>query len=366
MLAEVTDIDLAARQVSARMASGQASVGYDELIVAAGSVTSFFGNDEFARHAHGLKTLEDAIALRGRIFGAFEMAEEQTDPAARQQWMTFVVIGAGPTGVEMAGQIAELAHRALRGNFRAIDPAEARIILVDMAPAPLGSFGHKLSAKAARQLERLGVDLRLNTAVAGMDGESVTLRDEQGRETRVPTHCIVWSAGVGTSPLAASLAAQTGAEVNRRGQVAVLADLTLPGHPEVHVIGDMASAQDLPGVAQVAIQGGKHAAAQIKRRLAGEPAGEPFRYRDKGSLATISRYHAVADVGPVRTGGLLAWVLWLIVHLMYLVGFKNRLTTLIHWAVSFVGASRSERAAAAPDWRAEAEPAESAEAEPAK
>jgi NADH dehydrogenase len=350
LLAEVTAIDLANRTVTADAAGGETIVSYDELVVAAGSITHYFGNEAFATHSRGLKTLDDALEQRGRIFGAFEMAEAEADPAARDAWMTFVVIGAGPTGVEMAGQIAELSQRALKDNYRNIDPAKARIVLIDMASAPLGTFGHKLSDKAAKQLKRLGVQLWLDTSVADMDDSSVLLRDKQGRETRVPTHCIIWSAGVGTSELAAMLAKQVGATLNRRGQVPVLPDLTLPGHPEVHVVGDMAALDDLPGVAQVAIQGGKYAAEAIKRRLRGAAPQAKFHYHDKGSLATVSRFSAVADVGPIQMGGFVAWVLWLIVHLMYLVGFKNRLTTLFHWFVSFVGSSRSERTGAAPDW----------------
>jgi NADH dehydrogenase len=356
LLAEVEGIDLSARSVSTRSPVGHRTVGYDELIVAAGSVTSFFGHDEFAAYARPLKTLDDALELRGRIFGAFEVAEDEPDPEKRLPWMTFVVIGAGPTGVEMAGQLAELAHRALRDNFCMIDPAQAKIILVDRAPAPLGTFGRKLSHKAAGKLAGLGVELRLGSSVVAMSSDSVTLSDEHGHRGVVATRCIVWSAGVGTSPLAATLAEQTGATLTRRGQVPVQPDLTLPGHPEVHVIGDMAALDELPGVAQVAIQGGKYAAGQIARRARGEDLGPPFRYHDKGSLATISRFDAVAEVGRVRTDGFLAWSLWLAVHLLYMVGFKGRVSTLFHWMVSFVGRGRAERAARKPQWPVLAEP----------
>jgi NADH dehydrogenase len=350
MLGDVTAIDLEARTITAAALGGATIVDYDELIVAAGSITSYFGNDRFAEHAPGLKTLNDALELRGRIFGAFEMAEIETDPDLRAQWLTFVIVGAGPTGVEMAGQIAELAHRALVGQFRSIDTRDARIVLLDAASAPLGTFGHKLSAKAAAQLKHLGVELWLDTSIADVDSTGVEVTDKQGTRTRIPTRCAVWSAGVGTSPLANILAEQTGSPVNRRGQVSVLPDLTLPGHPEVHVVGDMAALDNLPGVAQVAIQGGRYSAEQILRRLRGETPLRGFHYKDKGSLATISRFNAVADVGPLHIGGFIAWVLWLIVHLLYLVGFKNRLTTVFHWLVSFIGSSRSERTGGMPTW----------------
>ncbi|MCU1689242.1 MAG: FAD-dependent pyridine nucleotide-disulfide oxidoreductase [Pseudonocardiales bacterium] len=349
-LGEVTGIDLAARTVTAVSSSGTTVTEYDELIVAAGSVTSYFGNDHFAPFAPGLKTIDDALELRGRIFGAFEMAEVETDPVERDAWMTFVVVGAGPTGVEMAGQIAELAHRSLRGNFDAIDPKDARIILIDAAPAPLGTFGHKLSAKAAKQIGDLGVELWLNTSIADVDSRGVVVRDKQGVETRIDAKVAMWSAGVGTTPLAKMLAEQIGQEVDRRGRVAVEPDLTLAGHPEVHVVGDMGTRDNLPGVAQVAIQGGRYSADQISRKLSGKAPNAPFKYKDKGSLATVARFRAVAEVGPIRTAGFIAWCLWLGVHLLYLVGFKNRVTTLFHWAVSFVGSTRSERAATLPVW----------------
>lgn len=349
-LGEVTAIDLDARTVTAMSASGATVTPYDQLIVAAGSVTSYFGNDHFAPFAPGLKTLDDALKLRGRIFGAFEMAEVETDPVQREAWMTFVVVGAGPTGVELAGQIAELAHRALRGNFTAIDPRDAKIVLIDAAPAPLGTFGHKLSAKAAKQIGDLGIELWLNTSIVDVDSRGVVVKDKQGVESRINAKVAMWSAGVGTSPLATMLADQTGQEVDRRGRVPVEPDLTLAGYPEVHVVGDMATLDDLPGVAQVAIQGGRYSAEQISRQLAGRAPKGPFTYRDKGSLATVARFRAVAEVGPIRTAGFIAWCLWLVVHLLYLVGFKNRVTTLFHWAVSFVGSGRSERSGTVPDW----------------
>ncbi len=322
-------------------------VAYDTLIVAAGAAQSYFGNDGFADHAPGMKNIDDALELRARIFGAFEIADLQTDPAAVERWLTFVVVGAGPTGTEMAGQIAELAHRTLPGQYRHIDPREARIILVDALPAVLNTFGDHLSTRALRQLHLLGVEVELNTKVVGVDATGIEVETERGHE-RIGSMTKVWAAGVSAPPLASSLAAAAGAETDRAGRIFVSPDLTVPGHPEIFVLGDMmnlsdAAGQQLPGVAQVAIQGGRYAAAAIRSRLAGKPAGKPFRYFDKGSLATISRFSAVASVGRWRLSGFTAWVIWVAVHLFYLVGFKNRVTAVLHWAVSFLGRGRSER-----------------------
>jgi NADH dehydrogenase len=257
--------------------------------------------------------------------------------------MTFVVVGAGPTGVEMAGQIAELSRRTLRRDFRRIDPSRARIILLDAAPQVLPAFGDQLGAKAARKLAELGVEVQLGAMVTGVDATGIDVRDADGTQRRIEAVTKVWAAGVQASELGAQLAEQSGAGVDRAGRVEVNADLTLPGHPEVFVVGDLASLKGYPGVAQVAIQGARYAADQIKRRLAGkEPAG-PFEYHDKGSMATISRFSAVASIGRLRFAGFAAWVLWLGVHLVYIIGFKHRLTTLLHWAVSFLGRGRSER-----------------------
>jgi NADH dehydrogenase len=256
--------------------------------------------------------------------------------------MTFVVVGGGPTGVEMAGQIAELAHRTLRHEFRRIDPRRARVVLVDAAPSVLGSFGDRLGAKALARLHRIGVEVQLGAMVVGVDGTGIEVEDAQGRR-RIESVCKVWAAGVQASPLGAQLAEQSGAGLDHAGRIRVMPDLTLPGHPEVFVVGDMIALDGLPGVAQVAIQGGRYVAAQVRARLAGHPDGQPFKYHDKGSLATISRFSAVASVGRLRLSGFVAWLMWLVVHLVYLIGFKNRLTTLLHWAVSFVGRGRSER-----------------------
>ncbi len=344
LLGRVTDIDIEARTVTSVSPVGTTVTAYDSLIVAAGAGQSYFGNDQFSEWAPGMKSIDDALELRGRIFGCFELAELSDDPAEQEEWLTFVVVGAGPTGVEMAGQISELAHRTLPREFRRIDTKKAKVILLDAAPAVLGAFGDKLSNAARQQLERIGVDVELNAKVVGVDNSGVDIIDADGNERRIRCRCKVWAAGVSASPLGKQLAEQSGAEIDRAGRVKVNSDLTLPGHPEVFVVGDMMALNNLPGVAQVAMQGGKYAAGQIVRRLRGEPPDEPFKYFDKGSMATISRFHAVASVGEkVHLAGFFAWLMWLGVHVMYLIGFKNRLTTMLHWAVSFIFRGRSQR-----------------------
>ncbi len=339
LLGEVTTLDLEARTVTSELLDRTTVTPYDELIVAAGAGQSYFGNDEFARYAPGMKSIDDALELRGRIFGAFELAELATDPAEIDKLLTFVVVGAGPTGVEMAGQITELARRALPGNFRSIDPRTARVVLVDVAPTVLTSFGEHLSEKAVQHLRRIDVEVQTGTKVVGMDRDGIDVEDERGRR-RIPSFCKIWAAGVKASPLTQQLAEQTGAGLERDGRIRVNPDLTLPGHPEVFVLGDMMSLHDYPGVAQVAIQGAKHAAKTIKGKQPGE-----FSYFDKGSMATISRFQAVASVKGLRFSGFVAWMLWLVIHVFYLVGFKNRVTTVLHWFVSFLGRGRSERVA---------------------
>ena len=344
LLGRVTELDLDARTVTSVSPLGTTVTPYDSMIVAAGAGQSYFGNDQFSEFAPGMKSIDDALELRGRIFGSFELAELCEDPAVREEWLTFVVVGAGPTGVEMAGQIAELAHRTLRHDFRRIDTTKARVILLDAAPAVLGAFGEKLSEAAREQLNKIGVEVQLNVKVVGMDNTGVDVIDADGTQRRIKSRCKVWAAGVSASQLGVQLAEQSDAEVDRAGRVMVNDDLTLPGRPEVFVVGDMMALKGLPGVAQVAMQGGKYAAGQIKKRLAGQPAGEPFKYFDKGSMATISRFHAVCSIGSkIRFSGFIAWLMWLVVHVMYLIGFKNRLTTMLHWAVSFVFRGRSQR-----------------------
>jgi len=346
ILGEVTHIDLDQRRVTANTLGIDHDYEYDHLIVAAGAQQSWFGHDEFAVHAPGMKSVDDALELRGRIYGAFELAElaaARGDTDLLPRLLTFVVVGAGPTGVEMAGQLAELSHRTLRRDFRHIDPREARIILLDAAPTLLGTFDPSLQERSRVALEKMGIEVRLGAKVVDVDAAGIELEDEQGRRSRLEASTKVWAAGVAASPLARQLAEQVGVEVDRQGRIPVQPDLTLPGHPEVFVVGDMMALDNLPGVAQVAIQGARHAVDQIRRRIAGEPAGQPFRYRDKGNMATISRFRAIAEIKRLKVTGFPAWLLWLGVHLVYIIGFKSRVTTLLHWAVSFVGRGRAER-----------------------
>ncbi len=343
ILGEVTAFDLSAKRVTAKAPSGSYSVEYDSLIIAAGASQSYFGNDNFAQFAPGMKSIDDALELRGRIFTSFELAEISDDPAEIDRLMTFVVIGAGPTGVEMAGQIAELAHITLVSDFRKIKTCGTRVILLDAAPTMLGNFGKRLAEKAKKQLERLGVEIRLDTKVVGVDENGLDLIMSNGTPERIEASCKIWAAGVMANPLTKTLAQQSGAQLDSAGRILVEPDCTLPGRSEVFVIGDMAALGGLPGVAQVAIQGARHAAAQIVRNLHSERATKPFIYRDKGSMVTVSKFYAIAKIGRLHTAGIFAWISWLVVHLMYLTGFKHRVTTLLHWAISFVGSGRAER-----------------------
>ncbi len=343
ILGDVTRIDLDARTVTSVVLDRETETPYDTLLVAAGAGQSYFGNDQFAEYAPGMKSIDDALELRGRIFQAFEWAELATTPKEIQRLMTFVVVGAGPTGVEMAGQIAELSRRTLRHDFRRIDTTDARVILLDGASQVLPAFGDHLGHAARARLEKIGVTVQLGAMVTGVDETGIDVRDSDGRHRRIESVTKVWAAGVQASPLGRQLAEQSGAVLDRAGRVEVNDDLTLPGHPEVFVVGDMVALKGYPGVAQVAIQGSRYAADQIKRRLAGQPERGPFVYKDKGSMATISRFSAVASIGRFRFSGFIAWLLWLAVHLVYIIGFKKRLTTLFSWGVSFIGRGRSER-----------------------
>ncbi|MCW2677950.1 MAG: dehydrogenase, FAD-containing subunit [Modestobacter sp.] len=344
VLGEVSDIDLAARTVTSTVLGRTTVHPYDELIVAAGAGQSYFGNDRFAEFAPGMKSIDDALELRGRIFGAFELAELATDPAEIDRLLTFVVVGAGPTGVEMAGQIAELARRTLHRDFTTIDPSSARVILLDAAPQVLPPFG-PLGQKAHKRLNEIGIEVQLGAMVTDVDADGIVVKDGDGHQRRIPAATKIWAAGVQASPLGKQLGDQSGAAVDRAGRISVQSDLTLPGHPEVHVVGDMISLNRLPGVAQVAIQGGRFAADAIMARLAGRSTAPEFHYRDKGSMATISRFSAVAQIGKLRLSGFIAWMMWLVVHLAYIVGFRSRVTTVLHWMVSFLGRGRSERVA---------------------
>jgi NADH dehydrogenase len=342
-LGEVIDIDIESKTVTSWTPSGTLKTPYDSLIVAAGSSQSYFGNDRFAEHAPGLKSIDDALELRGRILSAFEFAEIETEPDARAAWLTFVVVGAGPTGVEMAGQIAELAHRTLPKDYRRIDLEQARVVLLDGASTVLGKFGDRLAAKATKKLKQLGVEVQLGVMVVDVDEYGIEVTDPDGGTRHIESRTKVWAAGVAASPLAKHLANQAGLQVDHVGRVSVADDCSLPGFPEVFVIGDMMDA-GVPGVAQVAMQSGKYVARVIAARVVGRDANEPFRYVDKGSMATISRFAAVASVGRFRFSGFVAWLFWLMIHLLYLIGFKQRVTTLLHWTISFVGRGRAERA----------------------
>ncbi|EKF23638.1 pyridine nucleotide-disulfide oxidoreductase family protein [Mycolicibacterium hassiacum DSM 44199] len=342
LLGNVTHIDLANQTVRSELLGHTYVTPYDTLIVAAGAGQSYFGNDHFAEWAPGMKTIDDALELRARILTAFEQAERSSDPARREKLLTFTVVGAGPTGVEMAGQIAELADHTLKGAFRSIDSTKARVILLDAAPAVLPPFGEKLGNKARARLEKMGVEIQLGAMVTDVDRNGITVKDADGTFRRIESATKVWSAGVQASPLGRDLAEQSGAELDRAGRVKVLPDLTIPGHPNVFVVGDMAAVEGVPGQAQGAIQGGRYAAKVIKAELKGaDPKNrEPFKYFDKGSMATVSRFSAVAKIGPLEFGGFIAWLAWLLLHLIYLVGFRRKLTTLISWTATFLSTNR--------------------------
>ena len=349
LLGDVEGIDLAAQTVSFKLMAMEKVIPFDTLIVAAGAQQNYFGNDHFATYAPGMKTIDDALELRGRIMGAFEAAEVTSDPEERARRLTFAVVGGGPTGVELAGQIAELARKTLPGAFRTIDPAECRVMLFDGAPFVLSPMGENLGMKATRRLEKMGVEVYPNSTVTDVDYMGITAKDkDSGEERRIPCACKVWSAGVQASPLGALIADQCeGTEVDRSGRVVVQPDLTVKGYPNVFVIGDMAAVPGVPGVAQGAIQGADYVTKTIKRMLKGtdDPAARPpFKYWDKGSMATISRYHAVAKIGRLEFGGFIAWLAWLFLHLLYLVGFKNRISTLLSWILTFGSNARSQLA----------------------
>jgi NADH dehydrogenase len=342
-LAEVERIDLKARVVHADEFGRLMAIPYDSLIVACGSETCYFGHDDFKAHVCTMKSLDDALSLRGRIFGAFELAEAAGDDAERRRLMTFVIVGGGPTGVEMAGQLRELAQRALRNNYQRIDPRNARVVLVEGADHLVRSMGPHLSGRVERDLRRMGVEVHLDSMVTDIDERGVAIAKSDHTEERIEAETKIWAAGMQGAAIGPDLCAQVGAEVVRSGRVEVAPDCSLPGHPEVFVVGDLMALNDLPGVAEVAIQSGVHAARTIRRRLEGRDS-RPFRYRDLGTLAAVSRFSAVAKLGLFEVGGFVGWLLWLLVHLTFLTGFKNRAGALARWVVSFVGRSRYERA----------------------
>ena len=348
LLAEVTGVDLERRVVlldGLPNGGGGVELAYDTLVVAGGSAYSYFGHDDWAAHAPELKSLEGALDLRARILTAFEAAEVETDEERRRAWLTFVVVGGGPTGVEMAGQIAEIARDTLRRDFRAVDTRTARVLLIEATGRVLGTFPERLSQRAKHALERLGVTVLLQTTVVGVAAETVELLAADGSSETVGARTAVWAAGVMASPLAGLLATAAGAETDRAGRIVVEPDLTLQGHPEVFAAGDMVTMRSadggsttLPGVAPVAMQQGRHIARAIRTR-----SNKPFRYVDKGNLATIGRSRAVADIKGVQLSGLLAWLTWLGVHLVYLVGFENRLLVLLRWVFSYITRGRNAR-----------------------
>ena len=363
---EVTAIDAVRRRVvldRSDEADAADTLAYDHLIVASGSTHSYFGHPDWEAHAPGLKTLADAFAIRAKVIGAFEQAERCTDPAAREPWQTFVIIGGGPTGVEMAGTMTEIAQHTLRGEFRRIDPKQSRVVLIEGADRILGTFVPELSQRAAEQLARLGVDLRTGCKVTGIDADGVTYETRDGAATashRLAAKTVIWAAGVAATPLGRSLAAATGATVDRAGRVVVEPDLSLPDHPEIAVIGDLAAAlshgpgepKPVPGVSPGAKQMGRTSAKYLLRRLRGEPT-QPFRYIDYGNLATVGRKAAVVDLGvpgfgALRFSGLLAWLFWLFAHIYFLIGFRNRLTVMVDWAWAYVTYERSARVVAQP------------------
>jgi NADH:quinone reductase (non-electrogenic) len=332
VLAEVGHLDLDGRVVHALAPDGQElTLPYDTLVVAAGCADAYFGHDEWSAWAPGLKTLEDARHLRSHILGAFEMAELASVPAERAAYLTFAVIGAGPTGVEIAGQVAELAHEALPREYKSVATTEAKILLIEAGPQVLASFAPKLQRYTRRRLERMGVDVLLNTMAQSMDLSSVTVKGPGG-ERRIPARTKIWAAGVRASPLAAMLAEATGASTDRAGRVAVHPDCSLPGHPEVFAIGDMVALNDLPGVAQPAIQEGTYVGRLIRARLAGRADGNPFAYRDKGSMATIGHLSAVTDSYGMKFTGVTGYTMWGFVHVLYLVGWGNRIGAVFNWA----------------------------------
>ena len=351
ILGEAVDLDVERRRV---LLSDGGPIEYDSLIVATGAHHAYFGHDEWKDVAPGLKTLEDAMEIRRRILIAFEAAEREADPERRREWMTFVLVGGGPTGVELAGSIAEIARDTLRRDFRAINPADARIIVVEAMDRVLPPYPPGRSASARRQLERLGVEVRTGTTVTAIDDHSVHVvptADRDAPEEIIPTRTVVWCAGVMASSFARKVASAAGAETDRNGRVIVGPDLTIPGHPEIFVVGDAAvqpwkQGRPTPGVAQGGIQGGSYAAKVIRRRVLGRPY-DPWRYSNHGDVAVIGRSSAVTDIpwmGPFgQQGGFTAWLLWLGIHITYLIGFSNRLVVLIRWAGSFFSHGRRIR-----------------------
>ena len=342
LLGEAFDLDA----VSRRLILDIGAIEYDTLIVATGSRNHYFGHDQWENAAPGLKTIEEATQIRHKILYAFEAAEREQDPQKRSEWLTFVVVGAGPTGVELAGALAEISRETLRHDFRSIRPEEARIVLIDGSPRVLPPYPADLSGKAEKALVRLGVQPRTRVKVTNIDDNGVTVDGSDGEE-RIAARTVIWAAGVHASPFGEALAKRAGAELDKNGRVIVNSDCTVPGHSEIFVIGDLAHFEEngkpLPGVAQVGMQQGSYVAKVIQRRLRGEQHAKPFHYFDKGSLAVIGRGKAVADIGNLHLSGFFAWLIWLFIHLMYLVEFSNRLLVFIHWGFLYITFDRGAR-----------------------
>ena len=344
VLAEVTGLDAAGRTVTARRPLGEdIEFGYDYLILAAGVRQSYFGHNEYAAVAPGMKSVEDALKIRRRVFGAFEMAESADDPAERRRWLTFALVGAGPTGVELAGQIREVATKVLAREYRHIQPGDARVMLFDGGTAPLASFGPKLSGLAARELKKLGVELHMGSIVTEVDRQGLRVKDHDGNVTRHEVGTILWTAGVQAPPLAHMVAKVTGAEQDRAGRLLCGQDLSLPGHPDILVTGDLMCLDKLPGVCEVAMQAGLYAGRRITQEAQGHAYHKPFRYRDLGSAAYISRGHAVVSAFGLQFGGFLGWWAWLFIHIGFLTGFRNRVGAVIAWWFAFGRDLRRER-----------------------
>ena len=347
LLGEAVSVDVAARRI---VLSDGGPIDYDTLVVATGAQFSYFGHDDWARFAPGLKSIDDATDIRRRILISFEAAEREADPQRRAEWMTFVVVGGGPTGVELAGALGEIANDTLKRDFRAINPGDARILLVEAIDRVLPTYPADRSASARRQLERLGVTVQTKTPVVAIDDRSVEVKGD-GRIERIPARTVLWAAGVRVSGFAHAVAEATGAPTDKAGRLIVGPDLALPGHAEIFVIGDAAvepwkEGRPVPGVAQGAIQGGRYVGRTILRRLRGEPT-PPFHYRDLGDVAVIGRLAGVTSIPWLgrfgRTGGFLAWLLWLGIHISYLIGFANRIVVTVRWAWSFFTHGRSSR-----------------------
>lgn len=341
---EVRNIDIDGQSVTADLGGKEAVIDYDSLILAAGAAQSYFGNDHFAEFAPGMKSVDDALEIRARVTGAFERAEITSDPEERRRLLNFVVVGAGPTGVELAGQLAEMAHRTLAKEFRQVDTNDARIILIDGGPQVLPPFGKRLGRKARRKLEDLGVEVVLNSLVTDVDREGVTYKNmKTGEESSIPSYAKIWSAGVAASPLGKHVADQAGVESDRAGRVMVNEDLTLGEHKNVFLIGDMINLNGLPGVAQVAMQGGQYAAKTIIDEIENGTSPEaraPFDYFDKGSMAIVSRFNAVVKINKAEVSGFIGWLMWLALHLLYLVGFRNRAIAAFSWGLNSVSRRR--------------------------